>query len=84
MSETELRTLPNIGPAMARMLLRLGVQQPDDLRGQDPEQLYVKLMDMDGGRIDPCVLDTFTAAVDCANGAQARPWWTYSRKRKEA
>ena len=36
---------------------------------------------MDGQRHDPCLLDTFNAAVDFANGGPARPWWEYSRER---
>jgi hypothetical protein len=82
MSENDLRTLPNIGPAMARTLTRLGIQQVQDLRGQDAERLYRRLCDLDGRRHDPCVLDTLTAAVDYANGAPARPWGHYSRLRK--
>jgi hypothetical protein len=82
MSEHDLRKLPNIGPAMARDLLRLGIEQEADLRGQDAEELYERLCALDGQRHDPCVLDTFTAVVDYANGAPARPWWFYSRQRK--
>ena len=82
MSENDLRALPNIGPAIARMLMRLGIERPDDLRGQTAEQLYRRLCDMDGRRHDPCLLDTFVAAVDYADGAPARPWWEYSRERK--
>ena len=36
---------------------------------------------MDGRREDPCLLDTFYAAVDYADGGPARPWWEYSRER---
>ena len=82
MSDTDLRALPNIGPAIARKLMRLGIERPDDLRGQDAEQLFRRLCDLDGRRHDPCLLDTFVAAVDHANGAPARPWWHYSRQRK--
>jgi hypothetical protein len=82
MSETELRALPNVGPKIAQKLLRLGIERPDDLRGRDPEQLFQRLGDLDGRRHDPCVLDTFSAIVDIANGAPARPWWFYSRERK--
>ena len=65
-------------------------QQPDErvehespvLSGQDPEQLFRRLCDLDGRRHDPCLLDTFVAAVDHANGAPPRPWWYYSRQRK--
>jgi hypothetical protein len=82
MSENDLRQLPNVGPAVARMLIRLGVERADDLRGQDPERLFQRLCDLDGKRHDPCLLDTFVAVVDHANGAPARPWWYYSRRRK--
>jgi hypothetical protein len=82
MSETDLRALPNVGPNIARMLLRIGIDQPDDLRGRDPEQLFERLCGLDGRRHDPCLLDTFHAIVDVANGAPARPWWEYSRERK--
>ena len=83
MCENDLRQLPNVGPAVARMLTRLGVERADDLRGQDPERLFQRLCDLDGTRHDPCLLDTFVAVVDYANGAPARPWWYYSRMRKE-
>ena len=43
MSENDLRALPNIGPAMARTLTRLGIQQVQHLRGQDAERLYRRL-----------------------------------------
>jgi Pathogenicity locus len=77
-----LTALPNVGPAVARKLRRLGVAGPEDLRGRDAEELFERLCALDGRRHDPCLLDTFTAAVDVADGAQARPWWTYSRERK--
>jgi hypothetical protein len=82
MSERELQALPNIGPAIAQKLMRLGIERPDDLRGQDGGQLFERLCELDGRRHDPCVLDTFVAAVDRVNGAPARPWWYYSRQRK--
>ena len=82
MSESDVRTLPNVGPAMARVLRRIGIEGVDQLRGADPDGLYAQLCDVDGRRHDPCVLDTLTAVVDYANGAPARPWWYYSRVRK--
>lgn len=79
---SDLTTLPNIGPAIARKLRRLGIERPRDLSGQDGEELFERLCTMDGRRHDPCLLDTFVAAVDHANGAPARPWWEYSRERR--
>ena len=82
MTTSELTAIPNIGPAVARKLERLDVTSADDLRGRDPYELFERLCALDGQRHDPCLLDTFVAAVDYAGGAPARPWWEYSRERK--
>jgi hypothetical protein len=82
MTAKDLCELPNIGQAMARTLIRLGVEKPEDLCGKDVGQMYEQLAQMDGRAADPCVLDTFSAVVDHANGGPARPWWVYSRERK--
>jgi hypothetical protein len=76
-----LTTIPNVGPAIARRLLRLGIEAPGDLRGRDPEELFQRICALDGRQEDPCLLDTFTAAVAYADGEAARPWWHYSRER---
>lgn len=78
-----LREIPNIGPAMADNLLRLGITRPDDLVGRDPAALYAELGRLDGARPDPCVLDTFAAAVDFAEGGPPTPWWAFTPARKE-
>jgi hypothetical protein len=77
-----LETIPNIGPAVARKLERLDIATVDDLRGRDGEDLFQRLCALDGRRHDPCLLDTFVAAVAYANGGPARPWWEFSRERK--
>ena len=78
---TEITTVPNVGPAVARILARVGVATAEDLRGRDPDELYERLCLRDGRRHDVCVLDTFRAAVSYADGAPARPWWEFSRER---
>ena len=82
MSKREVKAIPNVGPAVARMLMRLGIERPDDLRGHTADHLYRRLCEKDGHRHDPGLLDTLTAVVDYAHGAPARPWWYYSRLRK--
>ncbi|MEA2288240.1 MAG: hypothetical protein QOD55_237 [Solirubrobacteraceae bacterium] len=77
-----LTAIPNVGPAIARRLVRLEITRPEDLRGQDAEALFERLCALDGERHDPCLLDTFTAAVAFADGGPARPWWEFSRERK--
>ena len=78
----ELEQLPNIGPALAADLRLIGVSTPADLRGKDAFVLYQKLCAATGQRQDPCVLDTFMAAVDFIGGAPAAPWWKYTAQRK--
>ena len=77
-----LTTIPNVGPAVARQLERLDIAVPDDLRGRDPHELFERLCELDGRGHDPCLLDTFVAAVSFAEGGPARPWWEFSRERK--
>ena len=77
-----LEQLPNIGPALAADLRRLGIRHPADLRTCDPFQLYQALCRLSGARQDPCVLDTFMAATDFMRGAEPEPWWRYTAQRK--
>jgi Pathogenicity locus len=78
----ELTSIPNVGPAVAGKLRRLGIGDAADLRGRDPHQLFERLCALDRRRHDPCLLDTFVAVVSYAEGAPARPWWEFSRERK--
>ena len=77
-----LEQLPNIGPSIAADLRRLGIGHPRELCGRDPLELYHELGRLAGKRQDPCVLDTFIAAVDFMRGAEPRPWWSYTAGRK--
>jgi Pathogenicity locus len=77
-----LEQLPNIGPALAADLRRLGITHPGELRARDPFMLYQTLCTATGKRQDPCVLDTFMAATDFMRGAAPTPWWHYTAQRK--
>ena len=77
-----LEQLPNIGPALAADLRRIGIERPADLRGQDAYALYRRLCEATGQRQDPCVLDTFMAASAFMHGAPAAPWWSYTPQRQ--
>jgi len=77
-----LEQLPNIGPSIAADLRSIGVQHPAELAQSDAFHLYQQLCRASGRRQDPCVLDTFIAAVDFMRGAEPRPWWAYTAARK--
>jgi len=77
-----LEDLPNVGPAIATDLRRLGIGTPDELRGRDPYMLYHDLCRATHSLHDPCVLDTFIAVVRYVDGGPAKPWWHYTPERK--
>jgi hypothetical protein len=79
---TALEDLPNVGPAIAADLRRIGIATPLALHGRDPYMLYLDLCRATGARHDPCVLDTFIAAVRFVEGAPAKPWWAYTAERQ--
>ena len=61
-----LRELISIGPAMLRDFELLGIRSVAELARQNPQRMYEKMERMTGQRQDPCVLDTFCAAVSQA------------------
>ena len=77
-----LEDIPNIGPAVAADLRQLGITTPDDLPGRDPYVLYDDLCRITGQRHDPCLLDTFIAAIRYMEGSPKKPWWSYTAERK--
>ncbi len=80
---TTLEKIPNIGKSIADNLRCIGIRKPDQLKGKDGIKLYHKLNKVTGTRQDPCVADTFKAAVDFMNGDKSQPWWKFTTKRKQ-
>lgn len=74
--------IPNIGRAMAADFRQLGFVHPRELAGQDPLSLYQRMVRLSGQRQDPCVLDTYMAAVDFMQGGPVRACWEYTLERK--
>ena len=79
---TALEAIPNIGPSVAADLRSIGVKQPRQLIGRVAPALP-ETLSAHRQRQDPCVLDTFIAAVRFMEGAPARPWWRYTAERKK-
>jgi hypothetical protein len=84
--ERRLGDLVSIGRAMLRDFERLGVTSVAQLAAEDPEELYERISALDLRKHDPCVLDTFRAAVAQARDPhlpeEQRRWWWWSRRRK--
>ena len=77
-----LEDIPNVGKSIAADLRLLGIHIAGDLPGRDPYQLYDEICRLTGQRHDPCLLDTFIAAVRYMEGAPKKPWWKYTAERK--
>jgi hypothetical protein len=77
-----LEDIPNVGPSVADDLRLLDILEPAQLVGRDPYRLYAELCARTGVTHDPCVCDTFIAAVRFMEGAPSRPWWFYTAERK--
>jgi hypothetical protein len=71
---------------MDRDLNRLGVHSVAQLSRRSPDRLYRQLERTTGKRQDPCVLDTFRAAVaqalDPNLPIEKCLWWHYTELRK--
>jgi pathogenicity locus Cdd1 protein len=84
--ERSLRDLWSVGPAIERDLNSLGVETVAQLARRSPERLYRQLERTTGKKQDPCVLDTFRAAVaqalDPNLPTEKCVWWYWSAVRR--
>ncbi|HZS77305.1 MAG TPA: helix-hairpin-helix domain-containing protein [Ktedonobacteraceae bacterium] len=80
----ELRQIPGVGKSIAMDLWNLGFRSVDELKGQDPEELYVRLCALQQAQIDRCMLYVFRCAVYYASEEQHDPellkWWNWKDK----
>lgn len=86
MPRSEIRNfqdIPNVGKAIEKNIILLGIKQPIDLVGRDPYQMYRELCDVTSKRQDPCVIDVFISAVRYMEGGPPKKWWEYTKERKE-
>ena len=77
----ELESIPGVGKSIAQDLLDLDYSLVDDLRAEDPEEMYQKLIALRGHHIDRCVLYVFRCAVYFADNSIHDPellkWWNW-------
>ncbi len=82
----ELSDLVSVGGQTLRVLHSLGIRSVSQLARSNAESLYRRLCRRRGYTVDPCCLDTFSAAVAQARNprlpAKQCVWWYWSRQRK--
>ena len=79
-----LEEIPGVGRRIAAVMESLGIRQVSDLRGRDPEELYLRECLMKGYREDRCALYVWRAAVYYADHEDREPeklnWWYWKDK----
>src|SRR5205085_11043466 len=77
----QLQTIPGIGKSIALDLWNLGYRSVEELKGQDPEEMYVRQCELQGTQVDRCLLHTFRCAVYYASNERYDPellkWWNW-------
>lgn len=79
---TDLITIPGVGKSIRQDLLEIGVTCVEDLRGQDPQELYARCNAQKGAVQDRCLLYVFRCAVHYAtiDPNPALKWWDFQDK----
>ena len=80
-----LKDLRSVGPATLQDLADLNVPDVPALATQDPNDLYTRLCEIKGTRLDPCCRDVFACAIAQAKNPdlpmEQRDWWWWSKRR---
>ncbi len=83
----DLRRIPGIGEKLAEKLWSINIHSVESLKGKKPENLYRKLCNYKGVRVDPCVLYVFRAAVYFASNKEhdkeLLKWWNWKDRKLE-
>ena len=77
----EFQIIPGVGTSLSKDFVALGYKKVIELKGENPEAMYQKLMDLRGQHIDRCVLYVFRCAVYFAGNSVHEPellkWWNW-------
>lgn len=79
--KTDLRKIPGVGEKTEQSLRRLGYHSIQDLKGQNPEEMYQRDCALNKLQIDRCQLYVYRLAVYFANHESHDPeklkWWNW-------
>ena len=82
---SDLRKIPGIGENIEQDLINIGIESIDDLKGCDPEELYLKDCLFKGFTEDKCQLYVFRLAVyfteNEVHESEKLKWWYWKDKK---
>ena len=81
----DFQQIPSIGLGAAKMMVHvLGFYSVNDVRNEDPAELFDRYEKLVGSRVDPCVEDQFRCIVYHANELNSvLEWFDFTDERKE-
>lgn len=84
MRKSPLTEIPGVGARIAAVMEALGIREVSDLRGRDPEELYLRECAMKGFQEDRCALYVWRTAVYYADHpereAEKLNWWYWKNR----
>jgi replicative superfamily II helicase len=82
----DLMIIPGVGKSISNDLYNIGIRSINDLKGKDPEKLFIKSNKHAGVVQDRCLLYVFRCAVYFAETeskklkAEKLKWWNWKEK----
>ncbi|MCD4845256.1 MAG: helix-hairpin-helix domain-containing protein [Methanosarcinales archaeon] len=77
----ELQIIPGVGKSIARDFWNIGIRTISDLKGKDPEELYLRICADQGSQVDRCILYVCRSSVYFAENKNPEPeklkWWNW-------
>ena len=80
----DLQTIPGVGKNIASDFSNIGIKKVSDLKGKDPEKLYLQICAKKGKQVDRCMLYVCRLSVYFAECKKHDPkklkWWNWKDK----
>ncbi|XDD50670.1 helix-hairpin-helix domain-containing protein [Leptospira sp. WS92.C1] len=77
----EFQTLPGVGKSIAMDYWNLGFRSLDEIKKEDPEKLYLRICEYQGGHVDRCMLYVFRCVSYALNtkkpDSEKLKWWNW-------
>ncbi len=81
----KLQIIPGVGPKLSQEFAKIGIVNVSELKGKDPEKLYLQICTKQGCRVDRCVLYVCRSSVYFAENKNPDPeklkWWNWKDKK---
>jgi hypothetical protein len=81
----ELQSIPGVGKCIAEDLWNMGFRSSADLKGLDPDKMYLDFQKIQVGPVDRCMLYVFRCAVYYVSEKDHDPellkWWNWKDRK---